>query len=192
MILFRILPFSSVHTSLQNLAAVVPMVGVTRVAIVAVTISPVTVVAMAVTVLPVAVVSVARASVVITIVLGMLIPIPASTAPSKAFSFALGKSTLGLAVQLEGVWTTFRDSVDALSVEDPANPSGNDLSDLLNAGVRAQLAAVAARALTLIEASGWEAVLGPVEEASKIDRQEGLRRAAVSVTTPTKPWCPDA
>ena len=75
-----------------------------------------------------------------------------------------------------------------LSVEDPANPSGNDLSGLLNDAVRSELATVARRTLNVIDDSGWEAVFGPVEEKSDRDKREGLRRAAAAVVTPTKPW----
>lgn len=98
------------------------------------------------------------------------------------------KSGSGLATQLEHVWTEFRDNVEALSVEDPANPTGNDLSELLNAAVRSELSTVARRTLKLIEDSGWEAVFGAVEEKSDREKREALRRATAAVVTPTKPW----
>lgn len=99
-----------------------------------------------------------------------------------------GKSGSGLATQLEYVWTEFRDDVEALSVEDPANPTGNDLSELLNAAVRSELSTVARRTRKLIEDSGWEAVFGAVEEKGDREKREGLRRAAAAVVAPTKPW----
>jgi hypothetical protein len=99
-----------------------------------------------------------------------------------------GKPGSGLATQLEDVWTEFRDNVEALSVEDPANPTGNDLSELLNAVVRSELSTVARRTLKLIEDSGWEAVFGTVEEKGDREKREGLRRAAAAVVTRTKPW----
>jgi hypothetical protein len=74
------------------------------------------------------------------------------------------------------VWKEFRDNLDKLSVEDPANPTGNDLSELLNDSTRAELASVAQRTLKLIEESGWEAVFGPVEEKGEREKREGLRQ----------------
>jgi hypothetical protein len=50
-----------------------------------------------------------------------------------------GKVGSGLATQLGHVWTQLRDKIDDLKVEDPANPTGNDLSPLFDAGVRAEL-----------------------------------------------------
>lgn len=78
---------------------------------------------------------------------------------------------------------------DSLSIEDPANPDGNDLSELLNSGVRYTLASVAASTLTLIENSGWESVFGTVEEdEEKTNKAKALRQAAAAVVTPSKPW----
>lgn len=98
------------------------------------------------------------------------------------------KSGSGLATQLECVWKEFRDNAEALWVEDPANPTGNDLSELLNAAVGSELSTVARRTVKLIEDSGWEAVFGAVEEKGDREKREGLRRAAAAVVTPTKPW----
>jgi hypothetical protein len=99
-----------------------------------------------------------------------------------------GKSGVGLATQLEHIWKEFRDSSSTLCVEDPANPAGNDLSELLNDAVRSELSTVARRTLKLINDSGWEAVFGPIEEKSDSDKREGLRRATAAVVTPTRPW----
>jgi hypothetical protein len=90
--------------------------------------------------------------------------------------------------QLTHVWAEMRDHMDSLSIEDPANPSGNDLSGLLDAHVRQQLSAVAGSTLRTIETSGWEAVFGAAEEMSDQDRGAALRRAAAAVSVPTKPW----
>jgi len=84
-----------------------------------------------------------------------------------------GKSGSGFAAQLEHVWKEFRDRSATLSVEDPANPSGNDLSELLTDVVRSELSTVARRTLELIDDSGWEAVFGPVEDKSDRDKREG-------------------
>jgi hypothetical protein len=105
-----------------------------------------------------------------------------------AIKLLKGKSGSALATQLEHVWKEFRDNAATLAVEDPANPSGNDLSELLNDAVRTELSTVARRTLKLIDDSGWEAVFGGVEDGSDREKREGLRRAAAAVVTPTKPW----
>lgn len=102
------------------------------------------------------------------------------------------KKNMGLVAQLEHIWTELRDGIDDLTIEDPANPTGNDLSALLNDSVKAGLVAVSRRTLSLLEQSGWDAVFGPVEEEKGTHKKEDLVRVAVaSVTTPSKPWSRD-
>ena len=100
------------------------------------------------------------------------------------------KKAVALATQLEHIWTELRDNIDDLTVEDPANPTGNDLSDLLNAA-KYELSTAARHTLDLIERSGWEAVYGPVEEEDHSKNMAALRRAA-AVATPTRAWCRNA
>lgn len=118
--------------------------------------------------------------------------------PIKIFGLELmsiellkNKKTAELTAQLTHVWTELRDNIDNVRIEDPANPTGNDLSELLNEGIRANLSTVAASTLRLIEDYGWEKVFGPVEDADDGDggsKAESLKRLAASVATPTKPW----
>jgi hypothetical protein len=75
-----------------------------------------------------------------------------------------GKKSLDLPAQMKHIWTELRDNVEDITIEDPANPTGNDLSELFNATVRQELSSNAKRTLELIEKSGWEAVFGPVPE----------------------------
>ena len=77
-----------------------------------------------------------------------------------------GKKSLDLPGQLKHVWTELRDNVENITIEDPANPTGNDLSELFSASVRQELSSAARRTLELIERSGWEAVFGAVPEKS--------------------------
>lgn len=95
-----------------------------------------------------------------------------------------------LSTQLEHLWTEFRDNIQNLSVEDPANPSGNDLSDLIN-DVKPALAAAANSTLALISSTGWASVFGSVDE-EKVEKIEVLRRAAAAVSNPSRPWCREA
>lgn len=92
-----------------------------------------------------------------------------------------------LSDQLLHVWTEFRDKADNLSIEDPANPTGNDLSELLNDSVRTQLSSAAAVTLQAVEDSGWEALFGEVED-EKAQRMEALSRITAGSPARTKPW----
>jgi hypothetical protein len=101
-----------------------------------------------------------------------------------------GMKRSSLSSQLEHVWTEFRDNIDGLTVEDPANPEGNDLTDALDAA-RDSLRSAARRTLQLVEASGWEAIFGEIENKVTAETTERLRRVAAGVAAPTRPWCPD-
>lgn len=90
--------------------------------------------------------------------------------------------------QVKHVWTELRDRTEPVAIEDPANPTGNDLSDLLNETVWADLSAVAKSTLLTLESDGWEAVFGKV--SSDENKAEKAQRAAVTVITPSRPWLP--
>jgi hypothetical protein len=92
--------------------------------------------------------------------------------------------------QLVHVLTEFRDNIDELTIEDPANPEGNDLSGALDVA-RENLKSVARRTLALVDSSGWEAVFGTVTDDSDDDKRAALRRVAAAVVTPTRPWASD-
>ena len=96
------------------------------------------------------------------------------------------KKTAALEKQLKHVWEKVRDEMDEISIEDPANPTGNDLTGLLSPAIREALSSVAKATLEAIERSGWEAVFGPVEEEKDENvggKVEVLRRAAAAVVT---------
>jgi hypothetical protein len=101
------------------------------------------------------------------------------------------KKRKSISVQMEHFWTELRDNFANLSVADPANPNGNDLSRCLDENLKSQLAAAAKRTLEQIDSSGWETVFGKTEKQEKVARVEILRRAA-AVATPTRPWLPKA
>jgi hypothetical protein len=100
-------------------------------------------------------------------------------------------STDGLEDQLRTVLTKFRDDAVGIKVEDPANPTGNDLSEAWNDSTRASVSAVARATLLTVDALGWEAVFGKLPQesddstAKKVDK---LRVAASTSTTGTRPW----
>jgi hypothetical protein len=100
------------------------------------------------------------------------------------------KKKKSLSVQMEHFWTELRDNSANLSVEDPANPAGNDLSKELDDSLKSQLASAAKRTLTQIDESGWEAVYGEAEKKEKAEKVQLLRRAASVALAPARPWLP--
>jgi hypothetical protein len=89
--------------------------------------------------------------------------------------------------QLLHVWEQLRDRAQDLSIEDPANPEGNDLSDCFSDAVKTQLSATAKRTLETIKQSGWEAVFGKLQMVNQ-ERMEALKRISVASPRPVKPW----
>lgn len=88
--------------------------------------------------------------------------------------------------------TAFSDKIDGLDIEDPANPTGNDLSHALTDNLRRSLSKVAADTLAAVEEHGWEHIFGKIEKdrAAAISRVNILRSAAAGIAVPTKPWAP--
>lgn len=74
------------------------------------------------------------------------------------------KKTLPLTDQLIHFWTEVRDNVEEMTVEDPANPYGNDLSELFNSTVKYELSSMAQTTLETIENDGWKKVFGELPE----------------------------
>ena len=99
------------------------------------------------------------------------------------------RKSASLADQVTHVLTEFRDHSGDLAIEDPANPTGNDLSELLNDTVRGRLATAARDTLTVIEREGWEGVFGSTLAASDADKVAAINRAVSRAAVPTRPWC---
>lgn len=69
-----------------------------------------------------------------------------------------GAKATSLEGRLKHVLADFAESIRSLTVEDPANPTGNDLSAIWTASVKAQLTDTATQALKTVENDGWSAV----------------------------------
>ncbi|MFA6295082.1 MAG: nucleotidyltransferase [Candidatus Paceibacterota bacterium] len=98
-----------------------------------------------------------------------------------------GKSSKSLEDQLLHVWTVIRDTKDPISVEDPANPNGNDLSDIM-AQYWQELSSAANSTLKTIENLGWESVFGTSKLIDETQRISGLTQASSAAIIKTKPW----
>lgn len=98
------------------------------------------------------------------------------------------KKSSSLSMQLEHIWIEFRDNIESLSVKDPANPEGNDLSEALNS-MKGTLQPTACQTLSLIASARWDAVFGAVDDETESGKLASLRRVAAAVAVPSKPWC---
>ena len=101
---------------------------------------------------------------------------------------AKSKKSAGLDTQLQHVWRTLRDDVDSIKIEDPANPNGNDLAELLSDSVRQELSTTASQTLATIDREGWEAVFGKLANSDD-EKKAAVIEAARSVSVPSRPWC---
>ncbi|HTF89944.1 MAG TPA: nucleotidyltransferase, partial [Planctomycetota bacterium] len=73
----------------------------------------------------------------------------------------------GLEGRLVAFWKALRDDIDDLKIEDPANPTGNDVASIFGDDERETLSAAATVALDLVEEGDWEALLGKLGTAEK-------------------------
>jgi len=98
------------------------------------------------------------------------------------------KKAASLAAQLKHVWTEIAEAKEPICVEDPANPTGNDLMPALRDGTWSLLSAAATNTLSGLDNSGWESIFGSVMKISESARISGLQAAAAAVSRPTKPF----
>ena len=114
----------------------------------------------------------------------------------KQFAFELlgvellaRKKKATLPDQVKHVLESIRDAEEPIQIEDPANPTGNDLMPLLITAWP-QLQNVADQTLNNIESSGWETIYGEVDTG---DDADVIQKLSIAVHTaqhdqPTKPW----
>lgn len=96
------------------------------------------------------------------------------------------KKKSSLADQLDHALKSIAESEDAIAIEDPANPTGNDLMPLMKSAWPT-LRFMASTVRGSVAISGWRAIFGELE-AEKAARAARLKRAAATVTTQMRPW----
>lgn len=98
-----------------------------------------------------------------------------------------GKSGLSLDDQLVHALTQIKDSDIPLTIEDPANPQGNDLSDYLSPSIWSDLQQIATTMLSEADENGWGSAYG---EADVFDAAPAIivNEAVEAVDVPTQPW----
>ncbi len=87
--------------------------------------------------------------------------------------------------QLLKFWESIVEAEGSVPVEDPANPSGNDLSEFNSESQRLLLNTAAQGVLVQIENDGWQAAFG---EVAAVDKAEVLGAIAARSDSRTKPW----
>ncbi len=97
------------------------------------------------------------------------------------------KKNKSLTDQLTHVWTELRDNIDDITIEDPANPTGNDLSELFNSTIKFELSEAAKTALENVEKDDWKAIFGEVPEkkASSASATNSYGSSSIFVPRPT-------
>lgn len=95
--------------------------------------------------------------------------------------------------RFERVLTAFRDEIDDLVIEDPANPTGNDLFFALTDELGDTLRDAAEDTLIAATDHGWEHVFGalPTSKAAAIPRVAALAAAATAIGGAAPPWADD-
>jgi len=101
-----------------------------------------------------------------------------------------GDSDSGLVDLFEHVLHKFAYEIGQLHIEDPANPTGNDLSEIFNDTMRQRVSRIAAANLKVGESAGWENIFGPLEMASTdVSYVDILKSAAAASSHRSGPWC---
>jgi len=85
-------------------------------------------------------------------------------------------------------WGNVKDNVKNTAVEDPANPSGNDLSDSFNDSVKDSLSFASENTLELIKNHGWESVFGLTKSLGEVEKIAILSQSAQKSPTKIKPY----
>jgi len=99
-----------------------------------------------------------------------------------------GKPPETLEKQLTLFWQTLKDEKGKIAIEDPANPSGNDLSVYFGTAIQSNLSMIASTTLDLIDSSGWEKVFGPLKTPSDKEKIVAITSAAAKDSNRAKPW----
>jgi hypothetical protein len=95
----------------------------------------------------------------------------------------------GLDVCFESFLTAISENIDNIALEDPANPSGNDLSELYNDSVKSNLKLLADKTLNLIDNDKWNEIFGEIEEADDQEKKWSISQEKQMSSVPFNPWC---
>lgn len=95
----------------------------------------------------------------------------------------------GLDICFESLLTGISENLDNIALEDPANPSGNDLSELYNDSVKSNLKSLAEKTLILIDEEKWSDIFGEIDEADDEEKGQAIKEIKQTSSAPFNPWC---
>lgn len=96
------------------------------------------------------------------------------------------KKDKSLTEQLRHVWTELRDNIDDITIEDPANRTGNDLTELFNSAIKLELSDAARVALQDVANDDWKKIFGdvPAKKTNSASGSWGISGSSSSLYTP--------
>lgn len=92
-----------------------------------------------------------------------------------------------LTVGIKTFWEKLMDA-EVLSIEDPANPEGNDLSPIFDDNAKQLLKEYASRALEGVEKDDWKEIFGEPEELTDEEKKKALFSVAATITNAPRPY----
>lgn len=93
-----------------------------------------------------------------------------------------------LSTGLESFWQYLKEHGNNITVEDPANREGNDLSGFLSDSTKQLLNYHAEVALSSLNEGSWADVFGEAGKMVGAERVEALRAVAATLPSSPKPW----
>lgn len=99
-----------------------------------------------------------------------------------------GSKSLSLDNYLIEFWQTLKDDIDNFTIEDPANPNGNDLSKLFDKTLKLNLSFAAQRSLDLVNKDKWTEIFGEVKDEDSASKIATIEAANLKYKNPVKPW----
>ncbi len=90
---------------------------------------------------------------------------------------------------LKSFWQEIIDNCDNITVEDPANPNGNDLSPMLDPVIKSSLKSASETAMYYVNEEKWETIFGTVNvEENKASKISVIESIAAATPIISKPW----
>lgn len=79
-------------------------------------------------------------------------------------------------------------NIDSIKIEDPANPTGNDLSTIFNDEMKNIIKKYAKQALDVVRAGKWENIFGPTERMNPDEVVKNIQIIKSKNPNPSKPY----
>lgn len=96
------------------------------------------------------------------------------------------KSNLELC--LTSFWEKLRDNIDSITIVDPANENGNDLSQIFDTNIKKVLQSYATFALSNVSDDRWESIFGPTETMSRNEKLFGISTIRTKYPSAPEPY----